>query len=65
MSRIGLSVLMQTSHQEMPDLIVTSEQIGDLWAYLSTLREGGLEEPWEDVALVGGDQMGGISTHFD
>jgi mono/diheme cytochrome c family protein len=38
MSRIGLAVLMQTSHQEMPDLIVGSQEIADLWAYMSTLR---------------------------
>lgn len=38
LSRIGLTVLMQTSHQAMPDLIVTSDEIVDLWAYLSLLQ---------------------------
>ena len=38
MSRIGLAVLMQNSHKEMPDLIVGSPEIADLWAYIATLE---------------------------
>lgn len=42
LSRIGLAALMQTSHQEMPDLMVNSQQVADLWAYMSTLRQDAL-----------------------
>jgi mono/diheme cytochrome c family protein len=38
MSRIALTALLRTPHARMPDLIVESEQVDDLAAYIATLR---------------------------
>lgn len=38
MTRIALAAWMQSSHENMPELIVDPDRIDDLWAYLSTLK---------------------------
>lgn len=38
MTRTALAVLLRTPHRTMPNLIVESEKVDDLSAYLSTLR---------------------------
>lgn len=38
-TRMGLDVLLQSSHRNMPNFIVSPREREDLWAYLSALRD--------------------------
>ena len=37
-SEIGLRVFLRSSHQDMPNLVLSSEEIDDLVAYIHSLR---------------------------
>ena len=40
MTATALSVVLRTPHATMPDLMLTSEQIGNLTAYILSLKDG-------------------------
>ncbi len=37
-TRLGLNALLETSHRNMPNIIVAPDSRDDLWAYFSVLR---------------------------